>query len=239
MMGVAAAIPPGFPQRRLARVHRRYIISTTMESLDPAVKWRDLLERYRQMSDNEILELARQNSELTDAAQQALAYEIAQRRLKLPVEEAPAPPNPETPADSSYDEDRKLVEIRTVWSRSDAVQLQTLLDRAGVPFFMGPEKATGVDAVSSNFDNGVSVQIMNIGLPWARQALMNYTPTDEPGPKPEEELGEAPVRCPRCHSTEVIFERLLSEPNRFPQEFEWTCDSCGQQWEDDGIAKEE
>jgi hypothetical protein len=44
------------------------------------------------------------------------------------------------------------VEICTVWSLSDGLQLQTLLDRAGIPFFMGPEKATGVEAVAVRHD---------------------------------------------------------------------------------------
>ena len=173
-----------------------------MEALDPAGEWLHLSERYRQMSDNELLTLARQNSELTDVAQQILASEVSRRRLKLQPEEPPAPPNPEPKLESSYDEDRELVEIRTVWSLSDALQLQTLLDQAGITFFMGPEKATGVDAVTSNFVNGVSVQIMRVGLPWTNQILKNYTPANEPGPKPEEEPTELPVWCPKCHSTE-------------------------------------
>jgi len=214
-----------------------------MEALDPAAEWLQLSERYRQMSDKELLALARQNSELTDVAQQTLASEISRRGLNLQPEELPAPPNPAPQPDSSYDEDRELVEICTVWSLSDALQLQTLLDRAAIPFFMGPEKATGVDAVTSSFVNGVSVQVMNIGLPWARQAMMNYAPADEPGPKQEEELSDLPVRCPKCHSTEVIFERLLSEAasatDNFPQKSEWICDSCGHQWEDDAVVKEE
>jgi len=41
---------------------------------------------------------------------------------------------------------------------------------------MGEEKATGVDYVTSNFPQGVSVQIMRIGWPWARQALKHYKP---------------------------------------------------------------
>ena len=133
--------------------------------------------------------------------------------------------------------------ICTVWSLSDALQLQTLLDRAGIPFFMGPEKATGVEAVTSDFVNGVSVQVMRIGLPWTRQPLSNYMPVNEPDPKQEEVLDELPVRCPRCQSTEVIFEGLIAQPartkdNSSPQ-YEWTCDSCGHQWKDNGIAKEE
>jgi hypothetical protein len=175
-----------------------------MEALDPAAEWLRVSEHYRQMSDNELVVLARQSSELTDVAQQALAHEISQRRLKLQPEESPAPPNPSPPPDSSYSEDRELVEICTVWSLSDALQLQTLLDRAGIPFFMGPEKATGIDAVTSNFVDGVSVQVMRIGLPRTHQALRDYTPANEPGPKQEEELSDLPVRCPKCHSTEVI-----------------------------------
>jgi DNA-directed RNA polymerase subunit M/transcription elongation factor TFIIS len=108
---------------------------------------------------------------------------------------------------------------------------------------MGPEKATGVDAVTSNFVNGVSVQVMRIGLPWIRGALQNYTPANDSSPRQEEELGELPVRCPECHSTEVIFERMLADPatatDKSPPQYEWTCASCGHQWKDDGIAKEE
>lgn len=225
----------------MARVRRCYIIPSTMETLDPAGEWLRLSERYRQMSDPELLLLARDTSELTETAQQALAQEISRRRLKVEPEAPPAPPPPNSP-DSQYDEDRELVEICTVWSLADALQVQTLLDGAGIPFYMGPEKATGVDAVTSNFANGVSVKIMSIGLPWARQAMQHYEPANEPGPKQQEDLGELQVRCPRCNSTEVIFERLDVEAgaaDRSAAKFEWTCEACGHKWEDDGVAKEE
>lgn len=220
------------------------MIPSSMEALDPAAEWLRLSERYRQMSDSELTALARHNSDLTDVAQQTLANEISQRRLKLQPEEPPAPLPAEPPPDSSsfYAEDRELIEISVVWNLSDALQVQTLLDRAGIPFFMGAEKATGVHAVTSNFGNGVSVKIMQIGVPWARQAMLNYTPANEPGPKREEELSELPVRCPKCHSTEVVFERLTTEPATAPEnsssKFEWTCDSCGHHWEDEGIVEE-
>lgn len=145
--------------------------------------------------------------------------------------------------DSSYDEDRKLVELCTVWSVRDALQVQTLLDQAGIPFFMGPEKATGVDTVTSSFVNGVSVQIMRIGLPWAAQAMQHYEPADEPARKPEEEPAELVVRCPQCNSAEVVFEggtsTLVFAGDDSSQKYRWSCDSCDCQWEDDGVAKEE
>jgi hypothetical protein len=62
------------------------------------------------------------------------------------------------PLDPAYDEDRKLVEIRTVRSLADAFHLQQLMDRAGIPFYMGPEKATGVDSVTSDFASGMGCQ---------------------------------------------------------------------------------
>ena len=212
-----------------------------METLDPTAEWRFLSEHYRQMSDNELLALARQNSELTDVAQRTLASEISGRGLKLQPEEPPVPPKPAPQLDPSYDEDRELVEIRTVWSLSDALQLQRLLDGAGIPFFMGPEKATSADAVTSNFANGVSVQIMRVGVPWTYQLLRDYTPENEPGPKPEEELSQLPVYCPKCHSEEVVFDRLITEAaaatDKSQPKFAWVCDSCGHQWEDDGIVE--
>src|ERR1022692_4552651 len=111
----AASTPP----RRLAPVISRYIIPTTMEARDSAAEWLYLSERYRQMSDSEILVLRRQDAELTDVARQILASEISRRGLKLQSEELPVAPRPGPQPDSSYDEDRKLVEICTVWSLPD------------------------------------------------------------------------------------------------------------------------
>ena len=117
-----------------------------MQTLDPAGEWLRLSEHYRQLSDDELVGLARQTSELTDVAQQALAQEIANRRLKVPPEESAAPTNPEPQPDSAedgesaYAEDRELVVICTVWSLGDALKLQRLLDTAGIPFYMGRRK---------------------------------------------------------------------------------------------------
>jgi DNA-directed RNA polymerase subunit M/transcription elongation factor TFIIS len=237
-----------------------------MGTFDPAAgEFLRISERYRQMSDGELLVLIPQSSELTPIAQEALANEVRSRGLKAEVEdEEPAIPSPFKPPpaffehespklrdstsyegpgpDSSYDEDRKLVELCTVWSVRDALKVQTILDGAGIPFFIGPEKATGVDRVTSNFSKGVGVQIMQIGLPWARSAMQHYEPEDDPTPKVKEELDELPVRCPKCHSTEVVFEGLTSAPaiatDESTQKYKWACDSCGHQWEDDGITKE-
>jgi hypothetical protein len=266
-----------------------------MGTLDPAGEFLRITERYRQMSDSELLILMPQSSQLTPLAQQALASEVRSRGLKLEDEEAAAPPterrsvfhgrqspnsansavhdsslldssqiksslinssdgassgdrdSPDdadsSATDSSYEEDRKLVELCTVWSLADARQVQSLLDRAGIPFFMGPEKATSADAVTSNFTVGVSVQVMRIGVPWAAQAMQYYEPANEPPRKQEEEPSELSVRCPKCRSTEVILEDVIPEPagaaeNSSPK-YRWTCDSCSYEWEDDGTVRDE
>jgi DNA-directed RNA polymerase subunit M/transcription elongation factor TFIIS len=236
-----------------------------MHAADAAGDYLSLLERYRQMKDGELLRLWRQSAELTDLARQALELEVKHRDLQPESDDTPPPilePIEASSADPSdepdpYEDDRELVELRTVWSVQDALQVEALLDRAGIPFFMGPEKAKGVAEVTSNFANGVSVKIMRIGMPWAGQAMSNYFPEDEPPDVPEEDLEEAPMRCPKCRSEEVIFDGLATEqpdngefppasaepeslssaPVDSPQRFDWTCDSCGYQWTDDGVAR--
>jgi DNA-directed RNA polymerase subunit M/transcription elongation factor TFIIS len=233
-----------------------------MDKSDHASEYLRLAEHYRQMSDEELQELIPQSTDLTNMAQDALAGELRHRGMKPEVKpdattspkpsfdtpkfrqrlaSAPLPADDSAESDAEYDEDRQLVELCTVWSQRDALKIQRILDVAGIPFFMGPEKATRVDRVASKFANGVSVQIMQIAMQWAGPLLKDYEPEDDPTPK-ESEDEEHPIRCPKCHSTEIIFDQLVPEtgnavPNSAPK-FEWTCDSCGNIWQDDGVAKE-
>jgi DNA-directed RNA polymerase subunit M/transcription elongation factor TFIIS len=205
--------------------------------VDLASEWLRLSARYRRMSDGELLQLAHDPAALTEAAQQTLAAELSVRGLKPPSPEIQnVPPPPEPDPDSPYAQDRELVEICKVWSLSDALQLQWLLDRAGIPFYIGPGKATGVETVPLNFGEGVSVQVMRIGVPWAWQAIQYYAPANEPAPETAEESQEIPITCPRCRSEEVIFgqsKRKLPDADECSKsKFAWTCDSCGYQWED-------
>ncbi len=212
---------------------------------DAASGWLRLTAHYRQMSDGELLVLARNPAALTEAAQQVLKAEFSVRRLELPAPEEPvAPPEPEPDPDSPYAEDRELVEIHTVWSLPDALQLQSILDRAGIPFYIGDEKATGVNRVTSNLASGVSVKVMRVGYPYARQALQGYEPANEPPEEKEDLHGldeDIPATCPKCRSTEVVFEGLAPAPAKEEHDsnrnFQWICDSCGYQWEDEGIVK--
>src|SRR5579863_4702415 len=222
-----------------ARIESRYYHFPAMHWDNSAAEWHRLSEHYRSMSDGELLKLAGDKSEMTETAQQCLADEISQRKL-TPEPEPEAPPIPFVPPNPIYDDDRELVEICTVWSVADALQVQSLLDQAGIPFYMGKEHATCVDAVTSNFSTGVSVQIMKIGWPWAVGPMSHYLPLNEPAEEKPGEAEELPIRCPKCHSDAVIFERLAGDEEAVPTaapKFEWTCDSCGYEWEDDGVVK--
>src|SRR3977135_3321955 len=100
-----------------------------MEARDPAGEWRQLSERDRGMREGGVVGCAPQRSELTEVAQQALTEEVSYRKLTVPPLETPAPPpDPEPDPESPYAEDRQLVELCTVWSLRDALQLQALLD---------------------------------------------------------------------------------------------------------------
>ena len=208
--------------------------------LDLASEWLRLSAHYRRMSDGELQQLARDASALTEAAQQTLASELSTRGLKPEPPEAKAPP-PEPEPDSPYAKDRELVELCKVWSLSDALQIQWLLDRFGIPFHIGPDEATGVNAGSLSFADGVSVQVMRIGLPWAWQAIANYEPANEPPEqKEEEDSKETLVACPKCQSDDVIFKQLTPESTDEKDEsksrFAWVCGSCGHEWKDEGVA---
>jgi DNA-directed RNA polymerase subunit M/transcription elongation factor TFIIS len=214
-----------------------------MNGHGPAAESFELAERYRRMSDDEIRDLARQQSELTDLAREVLKNEMSQRRLS--PEPAPPPaPEPASDDESSYDDDRRLVLLTYVWCAEDALQIQKRLELAEVPFFIGPGKATSVDAVKSSFADGLSLQVMQVGVPYARAAIQYYKPVYDPIREAEDkgEIKDVPVRCPKCKSEEVIFDHVVSANKNpaddTPVKFQWTCDSCGYQWEDDGVVQE-
>jgi DNA-directed RNA polymerase subunit M/transcription elongation factor TFIIS len=231
-----------------------------METLDPAGELLRLAEHYRRLTEDELIALAGQKDQMTEAAEHALTMEFSSRGLTMPAPEPPVNARPAPPPDDSddedlsdddedvnvddeedvYAEDRKLVVIRRVWSEADARRLQRVLDNAGIPFWMGAEKATDVDDVTSDFTKGVRVRVMRIGAPWAGLAMWDYYIPKDERPEPKyEDAGDVAIHCPRCRSKEVVFEELVDKPTQAGGEsskkFQWKCDSCGYEWKDDGV----
>lgn len=215
-----------------------------MDTLGPASESLRLAENYRQMSDDELIDLAQHPSQLTDMAQGILRQEMSSRKLKVPPAEGQlsrdrfrAPENPQD-GESAYGEDRELVNIRTVWSRADAEQLQKLLVNADIPFYIGPEKLASVDEVRSSFGDGLDVMVMRIAKESARNALKYYNPQDEPDEEKDMQSEEFAIHCPKCHSTDVVFEDaggVEPEDDTVTQKFDWECAACGYKWEDEGV----
>jgi DNA-directed RNA polymerase subunit M/transcription elongation factor TFIIS len=212
-----------------------------MEGHGPASESLRLSEHYRQLTDDELIAIAQDTSDLTEMAQQALETEISQRKLTILT---PQPPTASLPPDTEddqtqdpYAEDRQVVQVAIVWSLSDALKLQALLDEAEIPFFMGEEKATRAEQVTSNFRNGVPVGVMQIGVPWAQQAMQHHEPADESVTQDEQPDQYLAVHCPRCHSGDVVFEQLVNNPRTGDgsTKYAWTCPACGNQWEDEGV----
>jgi DNA-directed RNA polymerase subunit M/transcription elongation factor TFIIS len=222
-----------------------------MGTVDRVEQWRQLTEHYRALTDDELIAIARDKSELTEVAQQALDSEIASRKLEIPPEEPEqdedeeAPVLPEPEPDSPYDEDRELVEIERVFSLRDAQQLEALLNEDGIPFHMGNERATRSEDVKSDFSKGVPVAIMRIGLPYATRARRNFKPEDDPERQEwdeaeEEALKPVDVFCPRCRSEKVLLEggEPDSRTRGYTAHFNWRCENCGKRWQDDGVVEE-
>lgn len=233
-----------------------------MATQGPAAESLRIAEHYRQLTDDELIELAQHPSELTDMAQSALQQEISARKLKVPPLEEQrganwTPPDDNQSDDSPYAEERKLVGLTTVWSQRDAEQLQGILVQAGIPFCIGPERATSVDEVRSSFSEGLEVQVMKAAFPYVQSCLRHYEPQDEPAEEKVDDDPDLAVHCPKCHSTDVVFEHLSgesvvqrseeddseeidldesgTEAASSSRKFDWTCASCGYKWEDEGV----
>ena len=81
---------------------RRSAILLPMQG-NSAQDWQELAERYREMSDGELEELAFDFADLTETAQQVLRSELSKRRLELPPTGAESPTNSDRPAVPQWD----------------------------------------------------------------------------------------------------------------------------------------
>ena len=203
---------------------------------DRVEEWRRVKERYEGMSDAELEAVAGDGWELTDVAQQALQGEISRRGLKVQLKAAAPPLEQPEPCEETDDpEDLDLVVAQQVWDPSEARRVKETLDAAGVPSYFGPNNVEEVDELGPGFEGGVDVRVREVDQQRAIQALASTTPAEcqtQPDYKP---------RCPKCHSSEIVFQGLDGEavedstPN---SKFNWSCDSCGYTWKDDGVEQE-
>lgn len=222
----------------------------TMSEIDVNQQWRDLQESYSAMSDEELQTIANDSYDLTDVAKQALQAEASRRRLNLTIqkapptttEEPPPPSEPETETDTDIDTSQ-LTDLSRVWSLSEARKLKETLDWAGVPVFFGPERVENLARLRGGFEHGVDVRVRDFDQQRAMAALAHAAIRDVPENSEADENVDVPYtpHCPKCHSTEVVFQGLDLNPltkSAFDSKFNWSCEACGHQWKDDGIEAE-
>jgi Putative prokaryotic signal transducing protein len=189
----------------------------------------DLAAQYAQMSETELMELARSYDSLQEVAQAALRAEFARRGLE--------PPLVEEPEELVF---RRLVTVRRYRDLMEAVLGRSLLDSAGISSWIADENLVRMDWFYSNAVGGMRLQVDENDEAAAREILEEGAPpTITYG---EKEAFVQPV-CPKCGSVEVamgdgteqgrslvaLYVLAIPVPPRKPV---WHCEVCGAQWAD-------
>lgn len=201
--------------------------------IDRVEEWRRLKEHYAAMSDGELLAVAGDGWELTDVAQQALQAELSSRRLDIKIAAAPTPAL-EPAGVSGFDlSDLDLVVAQQVLDTAEARRVKDILDAAGIPSCFGPNNVENPDELGLDSGGEIDVRVRQADQQRAFQALASAAaPASQP---------EYVAHCPKCHSTEIVFQGLdgeSAEDATANSKFNWSCDACGYTWKDDGVEQE-
>lgn len=192
-----------------------------------------LQERYSAFTDEELQDVAEDANDLTDAARTVLQSEISRRGLHFssPTNPRGASNGNENKFDSS---DSNLVTVRRVWEREEANNVMRILHDADIPCYLGPENLEDANMFHSSFDDGVDIKVIEGTEQLAESVLRQTLPSE-----PNDDTGYV-AQCPKCHSTEIVFQGLddnSAAQSSSAENFNWSCDSCGYQWKDDGIEE--
>ena len=173
--------------------------------------------RYREMSETELMDLARKYDDLVEPAQAALRAEFAKRELEPPLIEE----EEEAPAEA----EAAPVTVGEYGDLPEALLMRAVLEEAGIRSFLTDESTVGVTWGLSNASGAIRLQVAAEDEATAREVLSQPAPE-----KFARDSGDfvQPV-CPKCGSMDVI----ANEPDRkAPQEVEWRCMECDSTWVD-------
>jgi hypothetical protein len=218
---------------------------------DPSGEWLRLAEHYRNLYDGELLNLAGDAADLTDAARQALANEMTNRGLKLPsaeeqkgrkrsleaathdarfdatalagTEEVPLGSGASSsfPALVDGEEGEKPGEADYTW-KTVLCECETVEQARALQLAL---YKAGVESWLEARREYPRVLVAADELDEAREIAAKPIPQeilDELNREvPEFELGS----CPACHAPDPVLEDV--EPTN-----QWLCEACGHQWSD-------
>ena len=183
---------------------------------------------YASKTDEELVALAQDMAELTDAARDALQAEIARR--KLTPESLPAP-------ETHVVENRPLVQVARFRDLPQALLAKGGLESAGIECFLYNDNLVRLDWFWSNLVGGVSVHVAPEDADVAREILA----ADPQDFQPDTDGEFKQPRCPSCGSTRVaapegmgvsaaiLWATSLPVPIA---DRTWVCEQCGHVWED-------
>ena len=202
---------------------------------------------YARMSDDELQVVAGEAYDLTDVAKEVLQAEISSRgadiqlRLEPPSDNEPEPePEVEEDLESLDPAELDLVKVLDLHDEEEARTAKWVLDNSGIPSFIGSNNVRNVEDYQGSFEKGVALKVRRDDCDAARRAFKDHWPEDR-NDDAEPDLSEADVRCPKCHSDELVFESLEGETtddSTLDTKFNWHCDACGHDWQDDGVEPE-
>jgi len=193
-------------------------------------------ERYAQMSEGELREVAKDALSLTDTARQALSAEIERRRLDISLEDAAGGQDLRPPAGP-------VVLRRYLWL-ADALIAKTVLDSANVDCILADEHtirmdwfwslAVGQVKVWVRAGDADAIELLDQG--WVESFMVSG-------------VGEyIQPRCPKCHSFEISYKGLLKRvaymsllgfwlagivPPIALHDLAWRCHECSYLWEEE------
>ena len=224
-----------------------------MQSIDE--EWRRLTDLYSTMSEGELEKLANEAYELTDMARDVLRGEISRRGLRFQLLDQPAQPEiaqPEQLAQDFDPADLELIGFGRVYDLADARQTKSILDQAGIPSYFGSDNLENVEQLGPSFvaaeaeaqergyKVGIQLKIRSQDQQNAFRAFANAPQDPDPQDSPVDEPNYRAI-CPRCNSSEIVFEGLEEDGSRDPEvesQWNWSCDACGHRWKDDGVERQ-
>jgi hypothetical protein len=211
-----------------------------MDTRDLASEQRQLQERYSAMTDEQLESVADEAYDLTETAQETLRAEIRSRRSPIQLRGAPTAEEPAFGSSALDTSELDLDVIHRAWDIEDARRVKETLDTWSVPSYIGPDNVDNLADFHGSFEHGVEIKADKADQQRAFAALRTM-PQSETEANPEADAINVLACCPRCRSTEIVFESLDPSPDGksgFDSKFNWSCDGCGYRWKDDGIEQE-
>jgi hypothetical protein len=194
-------------------------------------------QEYGEMSETELMDVARAYDGLQPEAQTLLREEFDRRSLQ--------PPLIEEEAEFAY---QHLVTVAKYRDLSEAIVARAALESADIPCFLKDENMIRMDWGYSNFLGGLRLQVPEENVVRAQEVLSQ--------PRPDtidfaEEPGFEQPTCPKCGSAHIeldspsrsaaiavlyLFNLPIPSRSKHPGKEAWHCVTCGNTWLDQDPA---